>query len=886
MNGELSNQSIRYGTHIEEYLNSVQNRRQQGLKPGELSAEAERALERRANRNPREVSSTNFTEELPDPEDLPDRIKRLGVDGWNKKLDELSRNIETAKDSDTTLTQFYEQPKVKKQLMRDGQFQTMVRSIAQQRFGQNPSKQQMHQAYLDVANPRMLHRRQQQAQRWMSEHSIFAARNLRRAVEGLATYKGVAEAFKGMPRKKLVRYIRDNAFIGTQLHEVGHTLGLRHNFSASRDALNWHDEYWKIQKEVATNENVVKELPGSKAAEGKQSAYALQGDIIEKIAGNTNSNYLNEEEFQQASIMDYTADLTGRFAGLGKYDQAAINFAYAKHIEVWKGFDKPNRLSFDKWLADYSRLPKLYGKAKVGSDASEEKQIEKGVEIITDKRKWIPVEKAMKNRLQGIRDNTKLAKKWWGGKGAEPSDPAPYIPKTVPYNFCSDYKRDYARNCSAFDHGGNYSEVVNHQFNSWRFFQPFWRYKGQNIDYGFPFGYKLIANYALRMQRTLYAAERPFRFFSIYEWLGYDLGDYTEDLKAASIDALNFYAEVMAMPEPGRYCKYDAGNFRYDKNWYYELENTYVPADQHSQLGNCQNSIDIPRGVGQFYNYETTDEYNFRIRRVGTYVDKMLASQSFFSISGNWINSGFITDSRTTNITFYSLFKDEMLNWLGAMIMGNTTGFAGTLVEDPDTGKKRYEPPKVIDLDSSGNGSETQLGTNKKRVRSPFSFNQELTTLAGAMLVNSSWQDQSVDFRQYTKVIREENDKQTFGDKATIHEFTHPVTQVTYQALKTPDQQSISVKLVKWAKDMKAQWEYASCLKQNFDPNKSNPEEHLKNICGERQLPVSIRTFSSDAIQETRNQISDLEERRLRQLEEIVAKMTMMRDIHQLTDLE
>ena len=35
--------------------------------------------------------------------------------------------------------------------------------------------------------------------------------------------------------------------ISVILHEMGHSMGLRHNFTGSYDALNYHQEYWKLR---------------------------------------------------------------------------------------------------------------------------------------------------------------------------------------------------------------------------------------------------------------------------------------------------------------------------------------------------------------------------------------------------------------------------------------------------------------------------------------------------------------------------------------------------------------------------------------------------------------------------------------------------------------
>jgi hypothetical protein len=879
MNGELENQSIRFGTHIHDYLNGVEQK-QQSLTPGELPEEFERELDRR---NQQMSASDEYNDQLPDTEDLPDKLKKLGPEGFERKFDEVSRRIEQVKQSDTRFTEFYENPTIKNELMKSGQMQMLVNSVARERFGKEPSDSQMHQAYLDVVNPDRLNRRQKQSQKWMAEHNILSTNALRRAIEGLATYRGASEYFKGMDREEIVRHFEENLFIGTQLHEVGHTMGLRHNFEASRDALNWHDEYWKLQKEAKTNPDVVKP-EGGEVPEGKQSVYELTGPLAAQITGNEDVKYVNEEEFQQASIMDYTADMTGRFAGLGKYDQAAINFAYADHVEVWENFQKPNRLGFDKFTADYSRLPELYGKAITGSDVDGAEQFAAGVDFILERRKWIPVDQAIERRKEGIAKNTGLAEQWWSedGPGARPNDPEPYVSHTVPYDFCSDRKAGISLGCDVFDHGGNDDEVVRHAFNKYRFLQPFWRYKGQDIDLGFPYGSLLASRYQSRVIRTLQVAERPFRYFSIYEWYGYDLGDYQENLRAASIGALNFYAELMAMPEPGRYCKYDRTSFLADPNWYYDLNNTYVPADYHAQEGECEDPLDIERGEGQFYNYELTDEYHYRVRRVGTYIDKSLAALSFFNISANWVNSDYLTDIRANNITFYSLFKEEMLNWLGDMIIGKSTGFAGSVVDEEGEGDdKRYIPPKIVDLESyEQDGQSTQIRENTPKILTRFGFNEQLQTMAGAMIVNSSWQDRSVDFRQYLKVIRQEEDKQAFDEDTEIATFTHPVTNVIYKAPQTSDDRSISVEVIERANKMKEEWQYAMCLEQYFDASESGTQ-YLKDECGDQDFPVQI---DPENPADTRETLSEYEAVRLRQLEDVVAKLTQIRDVGAITD--
>jgi hypothetical protein len=56
---------------------------------------------------------------------------------------------------------------------------------------------------------------------------------------------GLAQYFKGKSREEINQWLRVEMYASVQAHEVGHTVGLRHNFGASMDPMNYKPAFWE-----------------------------------------------------------------------------------------------------------------------------------------------------------------------------------------------------------------------------------------------------------------------------------------------------------------------------------------------------------------------------------------------------------------------------------------------------------------------------------------------------------------------------------------------------------------------------------------------------------------------------------------------------------------
>jgi hypothetical protein len=131
-------------------------------------------------------------------------------------------------------------------------------------------------------------------------------------------------------REQVFEETFDRIWSTVAMHEVGHNVGLRHNFASSTDALNYFPEYWNLK--------------GTEDAQGiwrpdtvwsRETEAQVQGRIREQ---------------QQTSIMEYTGAFNARYSGLGRYDRAAILYGYGQLLEVFD--NPPDAKAWEKYLEE------------------------------------------------------------------------------------------------------------------------------------------------------------------------------------------------------------------------------------------------------------------------------------------------------------------------------------------------------------------------------------------------------------------------------------------------------------------------------------------------------------------------------------------------------
>jgi hypothetical protein len=137
---------------------------------------------------------------------------------------------------------------------------------------------------------------------------------------------------------RMWNYVRGRMHYGVLLHEMGHTIGERHNFTSSFDKFNYRPQYWQLRAKVSSSgQGVTTECKGPDTDPTGQDCVGPR--YYDPLTPEEVDNSIYT--WAQTTVMDYSGELTHDWLGLGIYDYAAARMFYGDIVDVRKDLSCP-----------------------------------------------------------------------------------------------------------------------------------------------------------------------------------------------------------------------------------------------------------------------------------------------------------------------------------------------------------------------------------------------------------------------------------------------------------------------------------------------------------------------------------------------------------------
>jgi hypothetical protein len=470
---------------------------------------------------------------------------------------------------------------------------------------------------------------------------------------------------KDWPRARLEFEINRLLFRQTELHELGHCFGLRHDFGGSADSANYRDDYYQIssryplpiEKDFDTDHDdklsATEQLEYQQAFEVKRQQRELAG----------------VDGAMCSSVMDYTANWYERIQPLGKYDAAAIAFGYGDLVEAYNGpvqFDTP-RSTLHFYMGGET--------CSVDADCPFAMGGARAAELLPDN-----VDHAITQHC--VDNSSATGSRICSNSDEDLAQQQDGALKPLAYRFCSDERADSTLGwCNRFDEGDSYRDIVRNiedAYDRMYLFSAFRRYRAD-------FSANQYANALLG--RRLNILQVVYQNL-IYEYLN-DPKFRTQsgnfgfiDQFLATTDILNFYARILAQP--------DVGGYRYN-----DQTGTYERASQSATGQNVD--LPVPLGFGRYFysDYQSGLSGVERLARVGSFFDKVQVIQL---LSQRGISAEYTRDVPFF-ANFYDLFPNEMQQIFSGMIRGNPKSFMPRVVCGASSSPPKCSDPRLVYMD-------------------------------------------------------------------------------------------------------------------------------------------------------------------------------------------
>jgi hypothetical protein len=562
---------------------------------------------------------------------------------------------------------------------------------------------------------------------------------------------------------ELVRtMLRHPIFEAVTAHEVGHTLGLRHNFSGSYDALNYSPTYWDLR---------------SHSDDGTMAPRLWDPESPSETAGRI-------REYQYSTVMDYGENFVSTDAQrIGHYDRAAIKMGYGDMVEVFS--DTTNSNDVQNWAliqslgwSVYLQPSSFTGGAVTAWEYTDWPSVVGSVEQLQH-RADVPYTSLTDGAMTGL-----------GNFSDAHGRPV------VPYRFCSDEQADLGPDCLRYDAGADAYESLQSIADTYWNYYMFTNFRRQRIGFNpesvigrvHDRWFEKLQNgndiYVLdRAQyEDIWGAQLPATF-----WTGrHGYGAWT----AATGTAYGLLTRVVAAPTPDTYVRHLTA----------DGVEIYQGGGQAGATG--AHTIDAFNGryIDTTWNFADGYYWFDQIQRVGYFYDKVVALAVLTDPTTHFIGRDTDADIRRYQINFASTFGPAMTNF-----------FRGSMGEDWHTVAPRFDPNGDLLYPSPDDqASGTMPGTP---IDPDIGFSIELyASVLGMTYIPQTYNQ---DFLDRSRIwVNGGAEHVDIDPSHTIIHYTDAVSGLTYNAVSYPDstghEQGVGAQLLLHAQALDAHHETAT----------------------------------------------------------------------------
>lgn len=457
--------------------------------------------------------------------------------------------------------------------------------------------------------------------------------------------------------------LRQLIFKGVMEHEVGHTVGLRHNFAGSYDSINFDKSWWDLRA-----------TPDSEGNGG-----LIERDPVADPAGlNLNQMYAQAKqneaqktqrmrEMQYSSIMDYGAKFNADFHGIGKYDHAAIMFGYTGFVEVFDApaasgakvlrgrhedckprFESVPNLAYTPLLEEwhYSSVWNFMGKSEglAGRRFKSWDNMRAEQQAATEA---CGAHVAGGGTVADFQDNID------GNRDSE-----------VPYMFCSDEFVDATVSCHRWDEGADPMEIVNNAVGSYRNYYFFNNYKRGRFGFD---SYSLYTRVSSRYFNYLPNVYQHWLFRVAF--YGIDDNTLSNYWTLGTYTGFNQLMQVISKPEYGTYCLADAaGECNANGEKWMQLSTDTTPTEDADKLV-------IGRGFGRRkysrFDFDSGYYYQNQLVEAGHFWEHLAAIEALTNSSGVFVGVETGTDFTRYLVPYFIAFEDELTKYFEGIVTDN-----------------------------------------------------------------------------------------------------------------------------------------------------------------------------------------------------------------------